>query len=54
MTLREYAFRNIQIAKDVVRETSKKYHLTRPFNKRHGKPSQTMLKSEGQHLYQIY
>ena len=34
----------------MVRQISKESHLKRPFNKRHGKRCQTLLKSEGQQL----
>ena len=47
-------FRKLRSPKDVVRQMSKKHSLRRPFNKGHGKRSQTLLKSEGQHLYQNY
>ena len=54
MTLRAYVFPKLQTEKDVVREMSKKTRFRRPFNKLHGKRSQTLLKSARQHLYHIY
>ena len=54
MTLIAYVFQKLQTVKDVVRQMSKKSRFRRPFNKRHGKRSQTLLKSKRQHLYQIY
>ena len=54
MTLIAYVFRKLQTAKCVVRLITKKSRFRRPFNKQHGKRSQTLLKSEGQHLYRNY
>ena len=54
MTLIAYVFPKLQTAKDVVREVSKKSCFRRPFNKLHGKRSQTLLKSARQHLDHIY
>ena len=54
MTLIGYVFWNLQTAKDVVRWMCKKYGFRRPFNKRHDKRSQTLSKTEGQHLYHHY
>ena len=36
------------------RQISKKSRFRRPFNNRHGKRSQTLLKSDGQHIYHNY
>ena len=33
---------------------SEKSSFRRPFNRQHGKRAETLLKSEGQHLYHIY
>ena len=54
MTLTSHVFWKLQTVKDVVRQTSKKYRFKRRFNKRRGKWSKTLLKSEGQHLYHLY
>ena len=47
-------FLNFRTLKNVVREMSKKSLFREPFNKLHGKPTETLLKSERQHLYHIY
>ena len=47
-------FLNFGTLKNVVREMSKKSLFREPFNKLHGKPTETLLKSERQHLYHIY
>ena len=47
-------FLNFRTLKSVVREMSKKSLFRGPFNKLHGKPTETLLKSERQHLYHIY
>ena len=44
----------IRTLKDVVTQISKKSSFRRPFDKQPGKPSQTLLKSARQHLYDIY
>ena len=54
MTIIAYLFLKLQTVKDIVRQMSKKSPFIRPFHKRHGKRSQTLLKSEGQHLYHIH
>ena len=54
MTLIAFVFRKLQTAKDVVREMPKKSSFRRPFDKQHGKRSQTLLKSEVQLLYHNY
>ena len=41
-------------AKDVVRQMSKKSRSRRPFDKEHGKRSQTLFKAARQHRYHIY
>ena len=51
MTLIAYIFRKLESAKGVVRQMSKKSPLRRPYNKRHGKRSETLSKSEGEYLY---
>ena len=53
MILIAYAFPKLRTAKKVVRQMSKKSRFRRPFDK-HGKRSQTLLKSERQHLYHFY
>ena len=54
MTLIDYVFPMLQSAKDLVRQVSKKLQSRRRFNKWHGKRSEKLMKSEGQHLYRIY
>ena len=54
MTLVAYVFRELETTKNVVGQVSKKSRFWRPFNKRYGKRSQTLLKSEGQHFYHNY
>ena len=49
-----YVSPKLQTAKDVVLQISKESRLKRPFNKPHGKLSQTLLKYPRQHLYDIY
>ena len=51
MTLIAYVFRKLESAKGVIRQMSKKSPLRRPYNKRHGKRSETLSKSEGEYLY---
>ena len=53
MTLRAYVFPILQTVKHVVREVSEKSQFIRPFDKLNGKWSQTVVKSEGQHLDHI-
>ena len=43
----------IRIPKNVVRQMSEKSCFRRLYNKQHGKRSQTVLKYERQHFYQI-
>ena len=52
-TLIADVFGKLETAKDVLKEISKKSCSRRPFNKRHGKRSQTLLKSKKQHLYHL-
>ena len=54
MTLIAYVFPKLKTAKYVVKEASKNSHFKRRFDKLNGKRSQTLLQSEGQHLYHIY
>ena len=54
ITLITHVFLKLQTAKVVVRKMFKRSRFRRPFNKRHGKWSETLLKSDGQHLYHIY
>ena len=54
MTLIAYLFSKLQTAKHVVRQMSKKSRFSSLFNKRHATRSQTLLKSEDQHLSHIY
>ena len=54
LALRAYVFLKLQTGKDMVRQMSKKSRLRRLLNKIHGKPSQRLLKSEGQHLCHLY
>ena len=54
MTLIADVFFNLQTPKNVVRVMSKKTLFRGAFNKLHGKPAETQLKSERQHLYHVY
>ena len=54
MTLVADVFPKLETAKNVGRQMSKKSRFRRPFNKQHDKQSQTLLKSERQHLCHIY
>ena len=54
MSLIADVFLNLQTPKYVVREMSKKPCFRGPLDKWHGKRAETLLKSERQHLYQIY
>ena len=54
MTLIAAVFLELQSPTVVVKQMSRKYRFRTPFKKRNGKRSQTLLKPEGQHLYQIY
>ena len=53
VTLIAYVFPELQTAKDVVRQMSKKSCFRRPFDKQHGKRSKTLLKSPREDLYHI-
>ena len=54
MTLIADVFLNLRTPKYVVREMSKKSCFRGLFDKGHGKRTETLLKSERQHLYHIY
>ena len=54
MALIAYLFRKLQTVKGVIRQIAKRSLFRRPFNKRHGKRSQTLLKFRHQHLYHIF
>ena len=54
ITLVAYIFPKLRTPKNVVRSMSKKSRFTEPFQKQDGKGTQTLLKSERQHLYHIY
>ena len=54
MTLIAYVFKKLKTAKCVVRELSEKSRFRRTFVKLYGKRSRTLMKFEGQHLYQIH
>ena len=45
MILIVYVFPRLRTVKDVVRNMSKKSRLRKPFDKEHGRRSQTLLKS---------
>ena len=53
LTLIAYVFAKLRIVKDVIRQISKKSRFRRPFEKRYGKRSQTLLKSAALHFYHI-
>ena len=46
-------FLRLLTPKNVVRSMCKKFRFRLPFEKQHGKPVPTLLKSQGQHLYHI-
>ena len=54
MTHRNDVFPKLQTQKNVFRWMSKKSGLRGPFEKQHGKRTETLLKSERQHLHHIY
>ena len=54
MTPIAYVFKKLKTAKCVVRELSEKSRFRRTFVKLYGKRSRTLMKFEGQHLYQIH
>ena len=49
-----YVLMNLRAPKCVVRQMSKKFRFSRPYDKQHGKRSQTLLKCAPQHLYQSF
>ena len=53
MTLIAYLFRKLRTPKNVVRYMSKKSCFKVPFDRKHGKRVQTLLRSEPQHRYHI-
>ena len=54
MTLIADVFWKLGTPNTVVREVSKKSLFKRDFEMQYGKGSQTLLKSEPEHLYHIY
>ena len=54
MTLIAYVFQKLRTANNMVRKMSKNSRFRTPFDKQHGKRSQTLLKSARQHLDHIY
>ena len=54
MTLIAYVFPKLRTANNMVRKMSKNSRFRTPFDKQHGKRSQTLLKSARQHLDHIY
>ena len=54
MTLIANVFLNLRIPKNVVRVMSKKTRFRGHMDKLHGKPAETLLKSERKHLYHVY
>ena len=54
MTLIADVFPNLRTAKNVVRSMSKNARFRREYENQDGKPAQTLLKLERQHLYHIY
>ena len=53
MTLIADLFPILRTLKNVVKQISKSSGFRGPFDKQHGKPDQTLLKSEQHHLYYI-
>ena len=53
MTFIADLFPKLRTPKNVVRYLSKKSRFKRPFDRRHGKRVQTLLRSEPQHRYHI-
>ena len=49
-----YIFPQFQTLKYMVRQICQKSHIRKPFNKQHGKQSQTLLKASRQQLCHIY
>ena len=54
MTLVADVFHEVSAPKNVVRYLSKKLCFRGPLHRQHGKWVETLLQSEGQHLYNIY
>ena len=54
MTLIANVFLNLRIPKNVVRVMSKKTRFRGHMDKLHGKPAETLLKSERKHLYHVH
>ena len=54
MNLIADVFWKLWTPKNVVRQVSKNSRLTRLFDKQHGKRSETLGKSERQHVYHIF
>ena len=54
MTLIADVFPNLRTAKNVVRSMYKNARFRREYENQDGKPAQTLLKLERQHLYHIY
>ena len=44
----------LRTPKHLVKQMSKKFHFSGPFEKQHGKGDQTLLRPEPHHLYHIY
>ena len=53
-TLIAEVFPKLRTPKNIVRSISKKFRFKGSFGKQHGKPAETLLKFEGQHIYHIY
>ena len=54
ITLIVYVLTKLRTAKDVVRQMSKKPRFRTPFESRHVKGSQALVKSAWQHFYHIF
>ena len=54
MTLIGDVFPELLAPKNMIKEMSNKSCFRGPFNRQHGKWVETLLKSERQHLYNIY
>ena len=54
MTLIADLLPKLRTSKNVVRYMSKKSFFKVPFDRKHGKQVQTLLRSEPQHRYHIY
>ena len=53
MPLTAYVYPKLQIVKDVVKQMFKKSRSRRPFDRRHCKRTQTLLKYGDPHLWHI-